>query len=289
MYTAGKISTCPYWKITCPVGHITTNVYVPWDKFYMARACGHTLMSSTAKQYFYHQCVFVWLVYYYRWKDIVFHFVPYHTRYTPVSAEWWKAVLLDMTPWVISILICFFFLNTCFEKSFFFLQTGWLREKGRIWLNEITVVAEVDDDALGNGMMNAFQVRSGTWICNYTHYEMWDEITCPFPNFKGGAVEVWEWISYFIPHFTGHVITYYPYWDGSCWHFPIMFKYSVWGRLVLTWSKQILKIQNSVQFYLILHNVLAWKCIQLPCTNCETSCTGHILKMHIVSQLRNFT
>ena len=56
----------------------------------------------------------------------------------------------------------FFFLNTCFEKSFFFLQTGWLREKGRIWLNEITVVAEVDDDALGNGMMNAFQVRSGT-------------------------------------------------------------------------------------------------------------------------------
>ena len=29
MYTAGKISTCPDWKITCPVGHVTTKVWVP--------------------------------------------------------------------------------------------------------------------------------------------------------------------------------------------------------------------------------------------------------------------
>ena len=35
---------------------------------------------------------------------------------------------------------------------------------------------------------------------------MWDEITHPFPNFNGATVEVWEWISNFIPHFTGHVI-----------------------------------------------------------------------------------
>ena len=33
-------------KITCPVGHVTTKVYVPWDKIYMPRACGHALMSS---------------------------------------------------------------------------------------------------------------------------------------------------------------------------------------------------------------------------------------------------
>ena len=37
---------------------------------------------------------------------------------------------------------------------------------------------------------------------------MWDEITYPFSNFNGCTVEVWEWISNFIPHFTGHVITY---------------------------------------------------------------------------------
>ena len=32
-----------------------------------------------------------------------------------------------------------------------------------------------------------------------------DEITYPCPNFNGPAIEVWEWISYFIPHFTGSI------------------------------------------------------------------------------------
>ena len=41
---------------------------------------------------------------------------------------------------------------------------------------------------------------------------MWDEITYPFSNFNGSTIEVWEWISNFIQHFTGNVITY-PSWD----------------------------------------------------------------------------
>ena len=52
-----------------------------------------------------------------------------------------------------------------------------------------------------------------TWISNYIYYEMWDGITYPFPNFNGAAFEVWEWISYFISHFTEHVITYPCRWD----------------------------------------------------------------------------
>ena len=36
--------------------------------------------------------------------------------------------------------------------------------------------------------------------------EMWDEITHQFPNFNGFTVEVWEWISNFIPHFVMGVI-----------------------------------------------------------------------------------
>ena len=28
------------------------------------------------------------------------------------------------------------------------------------------------------------------------------------------AIEVWEWVSNFIPHFTGHMITY-PWWNLS--------------------------------------------------------------------------
>ena len=50
------------------------------------------------------------------------------------------------------------------------------------------------------------------WISNHIHYKMWDEITYPFLNFNGSTVEVKEWISNFILHFTGHVITY-PCWD----------------------------------------------------------------------------
>ena len=44
--------------------------------------------------------------------------------------------------------------------------------------------------------------------------KVWDEIIYPFPNFNGAAVEVWEWISNFIPYLIIDVITY-PYWDQS--------------------------------------------------------------------------
>ena len=43
---------------------------------------------------------------------------------------------------------------------------------------------------------------------------MQDEISYPFPNVNDAAVEVWELISNFIPHFRGHAITNTnPYWD----------------------------------------------------------------------------
>ena len=44
------------------------------------------------------------------------------------------------------------------------------------------------------------------WISKYIHYEVWGEITCPFPNVA--AVEVWEWKSNPISHITAHVIAY---------------------------------------------------------------------------------
>ena len=40
-----------------------------------------------------------------------------------------------------------------------------------------------------------------SWIDSYFHHKLWDEITYPFPNFNGCTVEVWEWISDFIPYF----------------------------------------------------------------------------------------
>ena len=50
-----------------------------------------------------------------------------------------------------------------------------------------------------------------TWISNYTHYKVWDEIIYPFPNFNDATTGVWEWISNFIPCFTGHGI------NCPCW------------------------------------------------------------------------
>ena len=43
---------------------------------------------------------------------------------------------------------------------------------------------------------------------NYIHCKVWDEITYSFPNFNGATIEVCQWISYSIPHFTRHVITH---------------------------------------------------------------------------------
>ena len=45
-----------------------------------------------------------------------------------------------------------------------------------------------------------------SWISNFMHSKMWDEITYPFPNLNGATVEVWEW------KFTTYVIIY-PCWD----------------------------------------------------------------------------
>ena len=38
-----------------------------------------------------------------------------------------------------------------------------------------------------------------------------DGITHLFPNFDGAVIEVWEYISDFIPQFTGDIISY------ACW------------------------------------------------------------------------
>ena len=53
------------------------------------------------------------------------------------------------------------------------------------------VVTVSADDYFNN--MDLFLIR--VWISNYIHQNMWDEITHSFPNFKGAAFKVWEWIS----------------------------------------------------------------------------------------------
>ena len=45
-----------------------------------------------------------------------------------------------------------------------------------------------------------------TWISNHMPSKVWGEITYPFLNFNGTTIEVYEWISNFIPHFIVDVI-----------------------------------------------------------------------------------
>ena len=45
-------------------------------------------------------------------------------------------------------------------------------------------------------------------ISNHIQYKMLYEITHPFSNFEGATVDALEWKRNFIPHYTGHVITY---------------------------------------------------------------------------------
>ena len=59
-----------------------------------------------------------------------------------------------------------------------------------------------------------------TSISNCTLYKVWDQITYSLPNFNGCSVDVWEWISNFIPHLTGYVITY------PCWLFVLLYSFS---------------------------------------------------------------
>ena len=54
--------------------------------------------------------------------------------------------------------------------------------------------------------------QNPSWISNYIHYKVSDEITYPFPNFDAATIEVSKWISNFIPYFMWHMITY-PRWD----------------------------------------------------------------------------
>ena len=82
------------------------------------------------------------------------------------------------------------------------------------------------------------------WISDYTHFKVWNEITYPFPNFNSCTIEVWEWISNFIPHFAGHMITD-PCWDYVC-------KRSHWEQLeslkeLNNWSPCFLVNQMSTR------------------------------------------
>ena len=83
-----------------------------------------------------------------------------------------------------------------------------------------------------------------TWISNYIHFKMWDEIGYPSPNFNGCIVKVWEMISNFITRFTGHVITY-P-WDIEFPNYYVNIQLPSQKQPALTASCHLLALSNSI-------------------------------------------
>ena len=66
------------------------------------------------------------------------------------------------------------------------------------------------DDAIWDPVYQHGLTLRPVLISNYIHWRLWYVIT--YPNSNGCAVKIREWISNFMPHITGHVITY------QCWN-----------------------------------------------------------------------
>ena len=100
-----------------------------------------------------------------------------------------------------------------------------------------------------NGFWHPFNQQGLTlisaWMNNHMLSKLWDENTYQFLNFKGWIVEVWEWISSFIPHITGHVITYpyRGYMPQGVWSSLVQIGVSCWKG---TWAFDNKKRQKRV-------------------------------------------
>ena len=77
---------------------------------------------------------------------------------------------------------------------------------------------------------------------NYIHYTVSDEITYLFPNFNTAAIEVWEWISNFIPHFTGHACDYF----------------SILGMKLIHVSNSKLQVHTLLSMHVITYPYWEW-------------------------------
>ena len=83
--------------------------------------------------------------------------------------------------------------------------------------------------------------------------KVWDEITYTLPKFNGAAIEVWEWIGYFIWHFIMDAITY-PCW-GKSWTMLIKM-----GPRDHCSTMKIVKGQKVHKLLLQTTNIVMFKC-----------------------------
>ena len=66
-------------------------------------------------------------------------------------------------------------------------------------------VNEIDKLTISAGLFTE-KLSIFVWINNHIHYDVWDEITYPFPNFNDTIVDVLEWKINLMWHFMRHMI-----------------------------------------------------------------------------------
>ena len=93
------------------------------------------------------------------------------------------------------------------------------------------------------------------WISKHMFDKVRVEIIYPFPNFNGCTVEVWEWISNFIPKVIMGLITY------PCWYYNSIqvSKRGLWSiykstDIMLAGTKPVYHIKIPVTFLLPITN-----------------------------------
>ena len=144
-----------------------------------------------------------------------------------------------------------------------------------VFLMNYTKDGDIPHQVIKNGLTSI-----PAWISNCNYHKVWDEITYPFPNFNGYTVEVWKWRSNFVPHFTGHVITY-PCLD---WSLSMLVKWAPWYMInfpeYFYGSPQIPSITSCCHVCIIcVHHFFHSVC-------CWLECRGYV--SHFVWQLPYF-
>ena len=77
-----------------------------------------------------------------------------------------------------------------------------------VWTSAVASLASlVKEGKVGPLWLTRFNLVSA-WIIDFIHCKVWDEMTYPFRNFSGEIVKLRKWTNNFIPHLTGHMITY---------------------------------------------------------------------------------
>ena len=85
------------------------------------------------------------------------------------------------------LFIWFFFL---FMKLFSVFQLNYVLDDSVHWKPRVIIKPGVTGGTIS------------VWISNYIHHKVWDEITHPFLNFNSASIDIRDWLSNFISHFT---------------------------------------------------------------------------------------